>query len=220
VRYDLNMRITKLGHCCLLIETKGKRILTDPGAYSIKVHLSLTNIDFVLFTHDHADHFHLESLKGLLVANPQMQIYANTSVGELLDKEGIEHTVVQDGGDFDVGGVALQGIGMEHAVIHSSMPTPANTGFFVDEKLWYPGDAFTDPKRPVDILALPVAGPWMQLSDGIDYALRLKPRACFPVHDGMLRPDRMGPVHVLTEKVLGENGIEFIPMVEGSVHEF
>ena len=28
------MNITKLGHCCLLIEEKGLRILTDPGAYS------------------------------------------------------------------------------------------------------------------------------------------------------------------------------------------
>jgi L-ascorbate metabolism protein UlaG (beta-lactamase superfamily) len=29
-----SIKVTKLGHCCLLIETGGLRILTDPGSYS------------------------------------------------------------------------------------------------------------------------------------------------------------------------------------------
>ena len=28
------MKITKLGHCCLVIEEKGLKILTDPGSYT------------------------------------------------------------------------------------------------------------------------------------------------------------------------------------------
>ncbi|MBI2052837.1 MAG: MBL fold metallo-hydrolase, partial [Candidatus Ryanbacteria bacterium] len=28
------MKITKFGHCCLLIKENGVRILTDPGTYS------------------------------------------------------------------------------------------------------------------------------------------------------------------------------------------
>lgn len=214
------MKITKLGHCCLLIETGEKRILTDPGAYSIDKHTGLTNIDFVLYTHDHVDHFHLDSLKALIKDNLQMQIYANSSVGELLVSDGIAHFVVQDGESLEIGGVALQGIGTEHAVIHQSLPTPANTGFFIDNRLWYPGDAFTNPQREVEILALPVAGPWMRISEAIDYAMQLKPMVCFPVHDGMLVPDRLGPVHFLPEKILGVSGIQFIPMVAGSSKEF
>lgn len=58
-----------------------------------------------------------------------------------------------------------------------------NTGYFIDEKLFYPGDAFTDPGRPIDVLALPVAGPWVKISESVDYALALKPRTVFPVHD-------------------------------------
>jgi len=37
------MKITKLGHCCLLIETKGKRVLTDPGSYTVKTHSKMEN---------------------------------------------------------------------------------------------------------------------------------------------------------------------------------
>jgi len=214
------MKITKLGHCCLLIETGGKRILTDPGAYSIEAQTGLVGIDFVLFTHDHADHFHLDSLKALIKNNLQMQIYANTSVGELLAKEGIAHFVVRNGENIEIGGVALQGIGTEHAVIYPSLPTPANTGFFIDNRLWYPGDAFTDPKRTIEIMALPVAGPWMRIDEAIDYALQMRPKMCFPVHDGMLQPDRLGPVHALPEKLLDAEGIQFFPMVAGDIREF
>ena len=59
------MKITKLGHCCLLIETKDKRILTDPGSYTVEAHSKLGNIDYILFTHEHQDHYHLESLMGV-----------------------------------------------------------------------------------------------------------------------------------------------------------
>lgn len=210
------MKITKLGHCCLLIETKGKRILTDPGSYTIDEHSKLMDIDYVLFTHEHGDHYHLESLKEILVGNPSVEIYANTSVSELLKKEGITHTLVKDGDDLKLGAIALQGYGMEHAEFHSSLPLAANTGFFIDDRLFYPGDAFTDPKREVEILALPVAGPWMKISEAADYALLIKPRVAFPVHDGL----RYGTTYKVPAEVLPKNGIEFVVMVEGDVKEF
>jgi L-ascorbate metabolism protein UlaG (beta-lactamase superfamily) len=30
------MKIKKIGHCCLVIETNGKRIMTDPGSFTIE----------------------------------------------------------------------------------------------------------------------------------------------------------------------------------------
>ena len=48
------------------------------------------------------------------------------------------------------------------------------TGYMINN-LCYPGDAFTNPNMPIDILALPVAGPWMRIKDAINYALTLKP---------------------------------------------
>ncbi|KND47720.1 MAG: putative b-lactamase [Parcubacteria bacterium C7867-006] len=210
------MKITKLGHCCLLIETKGKIILTDPGSYTVEAHSTLENIDYILFTHEHQDHYHIDSLKVIIRNNPNALVFSNSSVSELLTQEGIPHTKINHDQDFDLGGVPVLGFGEKHAQMHSSIPPSSNLGFFIDNKLWYPGDAFTNPERPVEVLALPVSGPWMKLSEAIDYALLLKPKLAFPVHDGT----RFGSAHVLPGKVLTQNGIEFVVMIEGDAKEF
>jgi L-ascorbate metabolism protein UlaG (beta-lactamase superfamily) len=211
-----SMKITKLGHCCLLIETKGRKILTDPGSYTVDVHSKLENIDYILFTHEHQDHYHIESLKILLQKNPKVVVYSNGSVSELLKNEGIIHTKISHEEEVLLGGVSVAGIGEKHAMMHQSVPVSSNLGFFIDDRLWYPGDAFTDPKREVELLALPVSGPWMKLGEAIDYALMLKPKIVFPVHDGT----RFGSAHVLPEKILSPQGIKFVVMKEGSVEEF
>lgn len=210
------MKITKSGHCCLLIETKGKRILTDPGSYTIEAHSKIENIDYILFSHEHQDHYHIDSLKVILKKNPHVAIYSNSSVSELLNEEGIKHTQINHNDSIFLGEIAVVGIGKKHAQMHKSIPLSSNLGYFIDGRLWYPGDAFTNPERPVEILALPVSGPWMKLSEAIDYALLLKPKKVFPVHDGT----RFGSAHVLPAKVLTPEGIEFIVMAEGDVREF
>ena len=210
------MKINKLGHCCLLIETKGKRILTDPGSYTVEAHSKLTDIDYILFTHEHQDHYHLESLQTLLKNNPKAIVYTNSSVSELLNKEGVEHNLVKNGDSVSLGDVIVVGICEKHAQMHSSIPLSANLGFLIDGRLWYPGDAFTNPERSVEILALPVSGPWMKISEAIDYALMLKPKIAFPVHDGT----RFGSAHNLPLRILPTNNIEFVVMVEGDTKEF
>lgn len=210
------MKITKLGHCCLLIETKGKRILTDPGSYTLEAHSKLENIDFVLFTHEHQDHYHSDSLKLILKNNSQAVVFSNNSVSELLTQEGIPHTKINHNENFNLDDIPVLGFGEKHAQMHSSIPLSSNLGFFIDNKLWYPGDAFTDPERVVEVLALPVSGPWMKIGEALDYAIKLKPKKVFPVHDGT----RFGSAHVLPGKVLPQNGIEFVVMIEGDTKEF
>jgi len=210
------MKINKLGHCCLLIEVKGKRVLTDPGSYTVEAHSKLKDIDYVLFTHEHQDHYHLESLKVIIENNPKAIIYSNNSVSALLDKEGIAHTLVKHSESVFLGNISLLGIGESHAQMHSSIPASSNIGFFIDNRLWYPGDAFTNPQMKIEILALPVSGPWMKISEAIDYALLLKPKVAFPVHDGT----RFGSAHALPLRILPPHGIDFIPMIEGDIKEF
>jgi len=78
-------------------------------------------------------------------------------------------------------------------------------------KLFYPGDSFTDLGKSVDVLALPIAGPWLKISESIDYALKLKPKIVFPVHDAIRSPFQ----HIVPEKILSKNGIEFVKLEEG-----
>jgi L-ascorbate metabolism protein UlaG (beta-lactamase superfamily) len=200
------MKITKFGHCCLLIEENGVRILTDPGVYSAGQN-DLDGIDVVLVTHDHPDHLHVESLKSILARNPEAKVVTHAGLGAALGTEGIAFTPMAHGERFDANGVPVEGFGAEHAPIHVSLPPMGNIGFLIANRLFYPGDAFTDPEKAIDILALPVAGPWLRLSDAIDYALKLKPAVCFPVHDGILV--RPGIAHAATRQVLESSGIAF-----------
>ena len=165
------MKITKLGHCCLLIEIKGKRILTDPGSYTVPSHSKLEKIDYILFTHEHQDHYHIESLKIIIKNNPQAIIYSNNSVSKLLNVQATKHIQINHNDTVLLGEIMVIGIGDKHAQMHKSIPLSSNIGYLIDNRLWYPGDAYTNPERPVEILALPVSGPWMKLSEAIDYAL-------------------------------------------------
>ena len=205
------MKITKLGHCCLVIEDSGVKILTDPGAYS-KAQNQITGIDIILITHEHPDHFHLESLRVVLKNNPASKIFTNSGVGALLQKEKIPFILLEDGRRSTEHTILLEGISQKHAVIYPGFGDVINTGYFIQNRFFYPGDAFTDPQKPVEILALPVSGPWMKISEAIDYAKIIKPKIAFPVHDGMLKFS--GPNHRVPQLFLEPLGIRFI-MPEG-----
>lgn len=216
------MNVTKFSHCCLLIEIDGVRILTDPGSYSMGQN-EAKNIDIVLITHEHQDHLHIDSLK-TVIANTEAKglvIITNKGVGKLLEASGIQHyEVVEHGQGTTVKGVLIEGFGTKHAEIYKTVIPADNTGYFIANKLFYPGDTLTHPGKHVDVLALPVAGPWLKISEAIEYALAVKPKTAFPVHDGMFQKDRGTIAHRVPGQVLPSHGIEFVVIEEGEMKEF
>jgi hypothetical protein len=52
------------------------------------------------------------------------------------------------------------------------------------------------------------------------YALKVKPRTSFPVHDGMMRSDLNNFAYTVYEKVLKERGSGFVPMGNGAEADF
>lgn len=213
------MKIKKLGHCCLVIEVNGKRIMTDPGSYST-FQVEEKNIDIILITHEHQDHLHMDSLKVILENNKDIKIITNSAVGKILTEAGIVYELLEEGGKGEFEGVVFEGYGDRHAEVYEEFGQVQNTGYFIDNILFYPGDAFTNPQKQVEILALPVAGPWMKIKDAIRYVLELKPKVCFPVHDGMIKEDRPGPIYNLPKNILSKNNIEFKVLEIGKEEEF
>ena len=213
------MKITKFGHCCLLIEENGVRVLTDPGSYT-ETQDEIKNIDVILITHEHQDHFHIPSVKKILENNQDAIIITNSSVGNLLKNEGIDSVIVEDSEDFTFKEVKFRGFGKDHAVIYKEMGLVENTGYFVGEKLFYPGDSFFDPKEKIEILAVPFAGPWMKISEAIEYVLKINPKKCFPVHDGGLNPSGQGFGKRVAPQIFQNNGIEFISLEIDEETEF
>lgn len=104
------MKITKLGHCCLLIEEKGVVVLTDPGIYSQQQN-EITGIDVILITHEHSDHFHIESVKKIVSHNPAAKIITNTAVSKLLEKEDLAYQILENGNLLEEGGLSLKHLG-------------------------------------------------------------------------------------------------------------
>jgi len=214
------VKIKKIGHCCLLIETDaGKRVLTDPGNFSTGQN-DATGIDLVVVTHEHADHLHVESLRAVLSSNPGAQVVANAAVGATLAAEGIAYQLLEGEATATVAGVPLEAHDARHEEIFEEMGQVQNTGFFIAERLFYPGDAFAIPAKSVEILALPVAGPWCRIRDAVSYALSVKPKIAFPVHDGMIQDGRFGSIHGAPAKFLPPAGIEFRPLGAGEEADF
>jgi hypothetical protein len=57
----------------------------------------------------------------------------------------------------------------DHGNMYGSMPIAANTGYLFNNKLFHPGDAFTIPNTPIEILAFPLTAPWSNIGQTMEY---------------------------------------------------
>lgn len=202
----------------MVIEIDGKRIMTDPSNADYGGDSILEkDLALVLITHEHADHLHVDTLKEILKNNSTAKVISNASVGKLLSDAGIEYIKVEDREEYDFQGIKIVGFGDTHAQIYEEYGQVQNTGYIVNS-FCFPGDSFNMPDRKVDILALPVLGPWMKMKEAIDYAKEVQPRICFPVHDGPLKPFATF-VYKIPEHFLSKVGIIFKKLDIGKEEE-
>jgi L-ascorbate metabolism protein UlaG (beta-lactamase superfamily) len=213
------MKITKLAHSCLLIEEKGLRVLADPGGIYFTVPDDLGNIDVILITHEHLDHFDQEALMKILRKNPDLMIFTNSGVGKLLSRASIQYLLLEDGASTSEKGVSIQAFGKKHAVILQGLPLVDNTGYLISNRLFVPGDALTTPPVPIEILALPVAGPWLKLSESVQYATSVKPRLTFPVHEAIMKEPMASEVTSWPQKSIEAFGTRFVNIEAGRTIE-
>lgn len=174
------MQITKYEHACLVIENQGQRIVIDPGFYTRPM-TELHDVVAIVITHMHDDHCNEEQIDRILQNSPAAKIYGTDEVRKRL--EGYETIAVHHGDFYTDGGFTLEFFGDIHAEIHRSIPLIQNCGVLVNGALYYPGDSFTRPDQPVEILACPTSAPWLKISDVMDFVAVVKPSKCFPTHN-------------------------------------
>jgi L-ascorbate metabolism protein UlaG (beta-lactamase superfamily) len=178
------MQITKFTHACVAASKDGQTLVIDPGAFTTED--ALAGASAVLITHEHFDHFVEEKIRAGLATNPGLQIYANQSVGALLEGLGSAVHVVGAGDAFTVAGFEVTVHGEWHAVIHPDIPQIKNVGYLLDGVLFHPGDALTVPEAPVHTLMIPAHAPWSKVSELIDYIRAVAPTQSIAIHDALL----------------------------------
>ena len=147
----------------------------------------------VLVTHEHADHLHVDHLRA--TDAPVFTIEAVRAQIAEADRGVAERvTLVSPGEQVDVG-LPVTAVGELHAVIHEDLPRVHNSGYVVDVgslRVYHPGDSFTPPGGPVDVLFLPVHAPWSKISEVIDFGRSVGAPRAVAVHDGLLNDTGLG----------------------------
>jgi L-ascorbate metabolism protein UlaG (beta-lactamase superfamily) len=180
--YSGPMRVTKYEHAAQVVEESGRKLIIDPGGFT-RLLADIAEVEAVVVTHEHPDHWTTEQLTALLATNHGIPIFAPTGAATAISAAGFSVKTIADGDTVEVGPFTLTFAGTTHATIHSSIPVIDNTGVLVNGSLFYPGDAFFVPDFPVDVLALPIGAPWLKISEAMDYVTAVKPARAYPVHE-------------------------------------
>jgi L-ascorbate metabolism protein UlaG (beta-lactamase superfamily) len=181
------MIVTRQGHACLLIETASTRVLVDPGVFSTSWQ-EVTGLDAILITHQHPDHADVGNLPGLVAVNPKSRLVAEAAVAGMVSDLSPE--TAQVGDTIDLGDIAVQVLGGEHALLHPRIPRVGNVGYLFREKggpsMFHPGDSYDVTPSGLDLLALPLVAPWASAATTIDFANTVAPARAIPIHDAFL----------------------------------
>ena len=203
--------VTFAGHSTVLIEKDGVRVLTDPllrghvGPLRRQVPAPAeplyTDLDAVLVSHLHHDHFDLPSLRRI---DPSTPLLAPAGARGLLESAGMRRvTELRVGERTEVGGLLVEAFPAVHDGRRGRWgPRTEAMGFVLgaSERVYFAGDTdrFDEMKRlagEVELALLPVWGWGPTLGAGhlgpasaAEVAALLRPRLAVPIHWGTLFP--------------------------------
>ncbi len=137
------MNLTKYEQSGFILQTDGGfRLAIDIGNKTPLEHLDGVNIDAMLISHIHGDHFSLDQIKKLA----PKKLYLNQECIETLGEENLESVIVQIKADekIDISGIEVEPFVVDHGP-NVSAPVLENFGFLlrVDGKtIYFAGDMF------------------------------------------------------------------------------
>lgn len=200
------MKLTKYKHACFTVQIDDKFLVIDPGELSPDFVASGT-ILAVIVTHEHPDHFSPNILTSIHEKNPEALLLSTATV--VSQMTSYTSHAPKPGDHIDVGPFHLDFYGGKHAAIHTTVPVIDNLAVMINERIYYPGDSFDLPGKPVDTLAVPLGAPWLKTAEAIDFLVATRPRFAFPTHDETLSVDGKGFANAWLERFAKEQSITY-----------
>lgn len=188
------MKITKHGQSCIYVEAKGKKILIDPGIYAFGAdHENLDasdylNCDLMIITHEHQDHFDIETVKRLLDAGVKL-LATNAVCQEVKDEmPDAKCEQLKEGTVKQLGEITITGFLSKHGPLPTGGTPPEVIGIVMDDgekRLYAPGDTteLNTAVSNVDVAFIPICGQVvMSIEEARDEIEELKPGLSIPYH--------------------------------------
>jgi L-ascorbate metabolism protein UlaG (beta-lactamase superfamily) len=203
------MKITKLGHSCVLVETPDRVGLFDPGGWADRALIdAIAHVDRIIYTHEHLDHFDVEILKALVAEFPEAHVICNAEIQKLIVDAGIDVVIREE-----------SACTVKFTSPHEQLPipgaqAPAENGYHFKDLFTHPGDSqhFTETKK---VLAMPFIGPWGKTGDSIAKVLELKPEYVLPIHDWHYTDEAKEWLQGVLELIFKDTSIKLLPNKNG-----
>jgi L-ascorbate metabolism protein UlaG (beta-lactamase superfamily) len=202
------MEITKYTHSCVRIDDRDRALVVDPGEFS-ETEEALSGAHAVLVTHEHPDHLAVDALTRAAATDPELRIWAPSSVASKLTEIGDRVTTIEPGDTVEGGGFDVRVVGGQHALIHPSVPVVTNVGYVVDDAVYHPGDSFEVPTTPVETLLVPMHAPWSKIAEVLDFLIAVRPRRAYPIHDALLSDIGLRIVGAHLERIAAAYGVDY-----------
>ena len=182
------MKITKFPQSCLLIETKGKKILVDPGNLKHKEeYLDIwKQADIILITHKHPDHCNNEVLEKL---NKDITIYSTKEVQEA--NQNLSIHIIKENDVIELGNIKIEVVHAIHGyqpLLKGAKEVHENVGYIIDDgqnRLYTTSDTICFRNEyKADILCTPVTGHGLTMSafEAALYAKEVGAVLTIPIH--------------------------------------
>lgn len=182
------MKITKYPQSCLLVETKGKKILIDPGSLKYKgEYFEIWNkVDIILITHKHSDHCYTEILEKI---DNNIKIYSTNEVKQA--NKTLDINIIKENDIIELDDIKIEVVHAVHGyqpLLKGTKEVNENVGYIIDDgenRLYTTSDTIcfkNDYKA--DILCVPVTGYGLTMSafEVALYAKEVEATLTIPIH--------------------------------------
>ena len=184
------LSITFIGHATLMMQWNGKTIHIDPvGNYAD--YSKLPKADLILITHDHGDHFDVNTIKTLLKTGTQV-VLTKTCAARYPDGKIMQNGESGTFGGIQVEAVPAYNIKNERSPGNPFHPKGVGNGYvihFGNKKVYVAGDTENVPEmanlKNIDIAFLPMNLPYTMTPEMVVEAVKLfHPKILYPYHFG------------------------------------